>query len=236
MTQGHDVKTIIEQPPGNRGTSFRLAALLLVITVSIVASKLGEEHFVKSLKNDCNSLFSDRLMPATTLFHLSDALHQRKDTLTRFLPTEENAETVHYRLGEYDASIEHHIGTIEKTYLVDDETRLLKELRASLKSYARVESELLAHHKSGKRTFDEQKLQLAFDELRAELLNLMNVQQTVGQKLKSESLSSATNVTTLLYLQLGIAFVLGLIASALALSLRPRNFSARTPSQRARMH
>lgn len=209
---------------GSRGATLRLAALLLIITVSIVASKLWEEHYVESLRKDCSSLFSDRLIPATTLFHLNDALYQKRDILTRYLQGKSGAseETTHFRLGQHDTAIKSHIGAIEKTYLVDDESRLLRELRASYESYTQVEQTLLARHKRNEHVEGSPPLQAAFDEVRAELLDLTKVQQAVGQELKMDSLASATNVTTLLYFQLGIAFALGLLASALAMSMRPR--------------
>lgn len=227
-----------KQRLGSRQATFRLAALLLVITLSIVASKLAEDHFVESLRKDCSSLFSDRLMPATTLFHLSDAIYQKRDVLLHILRDKSSSASKEslYRLGQHDATIEHHIATIEKTFLVDDETRLLRELRASRQRYAQIESSLLVRHEKGESVEDTAEIRAAFDELRAELLHLTRVQESVGQELKSETLASATSVTTLLYFQLGIAFALGLLASALAMSLRPPGQGRRSPSARRAMH
>lgn len=228
----------IEQGLGSRRATLRLAALLLVITMSIVASKIAEDHFVENLRKDCSSLFADRLMPATTLFHLSDAIYQKRDVLIAHLEEKPGASSKAslYRLGQKDADIEHHIKTIEKTFLVDDETRLLRELRASLQSYASIEQKLLLRHEKGETIEAPAEIQPAFDELRAELLHLTNVQESVGQALKSETLASATSVSTLLYFQLGVAFALGLLASALAMSLRPPIQEPAAPSARGKMH
>lgn len=223
-----------EQRWGNRGAAVRLAALLLVIALSIVASKMGEDHFIQTLRKDCNSLFADRLVPATTLFELSDAIYQKRDALIAHLRRKPSDDDLKYQLGAYDASIEHHIVAIEKTYLVADEMRLLQQLRQSLKSYAQVESKLIAQRKAGQDVDNLADLSHAFDELRQELLKLTRVQQTEGQQLKSDSLSSAGQVTTLLHLQLGIAFALGIVASGLAMSLRPRTRS--TASRANQLH
>lgn len=208
---------------GTPGASLRLAALLLVITFSIVASKLGEDHLIESLRSDCSSLFTDRLIPATMLFHLSDAVYRKRDDLKDHLRRPSNADTksIDYRLGQHDATIEHHIASIEKTYLVEAETQWLQKLRASLQNYSAIERTLLARRASGPPIDESPELDEAFDELRTELLNLTRVQETVGQELKSGSLASAGHLTTLLYFQLGIAFILGSMASALAMSLRP---------------
>jgi hypothetical protein len=209
---------------GSRGAKFRLAALLLVITTSIVAGKIGEEHFVESLRRDCDSLFADRLIPATTLFHLNDAIHLRRDLLVRHLRDEAPGagKDAHYHLGQHEAAIDHHIAAIEKTYLVEDEVRLLRELRASQRRYTEAESRLLNRHKNGERVDGNAEIQSVFDELRAKLMELTKVQESVGKELKLDSLTSAANVTTLLHFQLGVAFVLGLLASGLAMGLRPR--------------
>src|SRR5690606_24321540 len=108
---------------GTPGASLRLAALLLVITFSIVASKLGEDYLLESLRRDCSSLFTDRLVPATMLFHLSDAVYRKRDDLKDHLrrPSNADAKSIDYRLGQHDATIEHHIASIEKTYLVEAE-------------------------------------------------------------------------------------------------------------------
>ncbi len=220
---------------GSRGAKFRLAGLLLVITLSIVAGKVGEEHFVESLQKDCSSLFADRLIPATTLFHLNDAIHLRRDLLVRHLHDEKPADekVAHYQLGQHAAAIEHHIGAIEKTYLVADEVRLLRELRDSHRRYTEVEGALLHRHVKGERVEAFTEIQPAFDDMRAKLMELTKVQESVGQELTRGSFTSAANVITLLHLQLGVAFVLGLLASGLALSLRP---SGRHGSSRRQLH
>ncbi len=53
------------------------------------------------------------------------------------------------------------------------------------------------------------------------LLALTDLQKQVGAELRAESTASASSMNSLLYFQLGIAFVLGLISSGLAVGLRP---------------
>lgn len=225
-----------EQRFGSPGATLRLAALLLVITFSIVASKLVEDHFVESLSHDCSSLFTDRLVPATTLFHLSDAVYRKRDDLMAHLrnPSKAVDESIEYRLGQHDATIQHHIAAIEKTYLVEAETQWLRKLRASLDNYSKLERQLLTQHATGAHLGRSAEFDAAFDELRTELVNLTQVQETVGKELKSESLSSAGHLTTLLYFQLGIAFALGSLASALTMSLRPPSDAA--PRSGGKLH
>lgn len=220
-----------EQRFGSRGATLRLAALLVVITMSIVASKVGEDHFVQSLRNDCGSLFSDRLMPAAMLFHLSDSVYRKRDDVMRHVRQGAQADVkgIQYKLGQHDATIEQHIAAIEKTYLVDAETQLLRKLRASLAQYSKVENALLLQQENGPHLDESAELDAAFDELREELLHLTQVQESVGAELKSDSLASATHLTTLLYFQLGMAFALGTLASGLAMGLRTRSVDSIPP-------
>lgn len=227
-----------EQRLGSRGATLRLAALLLVITCSILASKIGEDYFVRSLRSDCSSLFSDRLVPATTLFHLSDAVYRKRDDLMQHLAQRSGPEqkNIQYRLGQHDATIEHHIATIEKTYLVADESRWLRKLRDSLDDYSRIEKNLLTQQENGTPLTSTTELAVAFDELRTELSSLTQVQESVGQELKSDSLASASHLTTLLYFQLGVAFALGTLASGLAMSFRSRSGESIPPPPAGPVH
>jgi hypothetical protein len=222
LLKGSHGMKFFQQRLGSPGATLRLAALLIVITLSLVASKLAEDHFVQNLRKDCSSLFNDRLIPATTLFHLSDAVYRKRDALVQHLrdPSAGASKSIDYQLGQQDAVIDQHIDTIERTYLVEAETQWLRKLHDSLTGYAKIERDLLSRQAAGAHIDRSPELDAAFDELRTELLNLTRVQQVVGQELKSDSLASATNLTTLLYFQLGIAFALGSLASGLAMSLR----------------
>lgn len=212
-----------EKLSGNQGAALRLATLLLVITLSILASKLWEEYYVESLQNDCASLFSDRLIPATALYHLNDTIHQDRGALKELLHgAQPSRELAQYSSGQRDAAIEHQVTAIEATFLVEEEKRLLRELRVALERYAALKKQLLQRHEAGERVSYGQDIQAAFDLVHTELSDLVQVQQTVGQKLKSDTLISAANLSTLLYFQLGVAFSLGIIASGLAMALRPR--------------
>jgi len=223
--------------PNATWNRFRLAGLLLVMTVAILASKVLEERYIDSLREDCASLFRDRLIPATTLFHLSDDIHRKRHILVRHLSSgvdEGHGSAGHdrpteYTMGRRDASIGRLVVAIENTYLVDEESRLLEALKTTLARYRELERDLLERHRRGEAVAYGGEIQAAFDEVRQELLGLTEVQEDVGQQLDRSSFANATHVSTLLYFQLGVAFVLGLLASALAMSLGPRCPTRRHP-------
>lgn len=203
------------------GGRFRLAVVLLVMFVTILAGKFWEGIYVENLRHDCGSLFQDRLLPAVTLFHLMDEIHTKRETLEEYLHHEpdDSKSSIDYRLGEHDAAINHLVHEIEKTYLVDRESRLLVELRAALKRYNELETQTLKRYRSGEPMNYNGEMREAFAVVRTELLGLTKVQEDVGQQLNRDSDLSASHVTSLLYFQLGVTFILGLMASGLAMSL-----------------
>lgn len=203
---------------------FRLAVVLLALFGVLVAGKLWEDSLVGRLRQDCESLFADRLLPATTLFHLSDEMHLKQRVLERFLSDVQAAELaqVQYQLGQHDARLELLTRQVEQTFLVDDESRHLRDFRAALEAYQRAERELLRRHAAGEPVRYDQEMLAAFSKVRETLLSLTAVQQTVGEQLRDESVTSASSVLSLLYFQLGVAFILGLLAAGLAMTLGAR--------------
>jgi hypothetical protein len=195
--------------------------VLLALLAVLVAGKLLEDTMVGRLRADCESLFADRLLPATTLFHLSDEMHRKQRSLERFLAHDggATAEPIQGQLGQYDARLEQLTREVEQTYLVADESRHLRDFRAALGRYQKAERDLLQRRQAGEAVSYGPEMTAAFGTVREALLSLTTVQQRVGEQLRNESVSGASGVLALLHLQLGVAFVLGLLAAGLAMTL-----------------
>lgn len=222
----------------SRGGRFRLAVVLLALAGTIMAGKFWEGLYVDNLRRDCGSLFQDRLLPTIMLFQLLDEVHARRATLDAHLyhDARERKESLDYALGKHDATIEQLLRQFERTYLVDEESRTLSELRRSLRNYGDAEKAALARSTTGEGRRDDAVLAAAFDEIHGELVQLTRVQETVGNDLKEDSRISAAQVSFLLYFQLGVAFVLGLMASGLALSLSQRQTHESAPKETSHLH
>lgn len=205
----------------DRPTRLRLALVLLVTLVAILASKFWEESYIETLQRDCGSLFDDRLMPATLLFHLVDEMHLKRETLQRHLTSERGGEAgdVQYTMGQHDARMQEFINQIGQTYLVDAESRHLASLRTALTAYRNAEQALIQQHARGEVVSYSPSMRQRFSDVHDHLMSLSADQQTVGAALKRESVTSTTSMSLLLSFQLGAAFVLGLVAAVLATSL-----------------
>ncbi len=223
---------------GPRASRFRLAVVLLLMFTTILAGKFWEDAYVENLRRDCGSLFEDRLMPATMLYRLGDQVHNKREELEEYLHGDESPDTpsLEYRIGKHDAAIESLIDDIEHTYLVDEESRLLSELRQAVSDYDKKERALLERHRAGEKVRYGREMRAAFSRVRDELTALTEVQEEVGKKLNKDSVASAAHVTSLLYFQLGITFVLGLLASGLAMSLEGQSVQPRPEAGDPKLH
>lgn len=212
----------------------QLVGVLLVLIVAIVSAKYFEEAHIAAMRRDTQSLLKDRLVPESLLIHMLDELHSRRFDLKQVgtqAPVRE-LDALVYRLGQHDAHLKELLARFEQTYLVEDEARHLRELKAALGAYGKAEASLVSERRKGgpgpKEDLDER-----FNVARTHLLQLSSVQQKVGAKLDRDSAVSAGRVTTLLYFQLGVAFVLGLLAAFLAGMGRS---SVKRPSKDSKLH
>lgn len=204
---------------------YGLSLMLLLMFGLILASTLWERSYIRSMKDSCASMYTDRLMVATALFQLSDKVYSKRLVLEGYLEVgkERDASSVYYRLGELDGGIQNVITQIEQTYLVEAESQLLGKLRQELKRYNQLEKKLLTELAAGKSATYDAKLREAFEAVRRELTALTKLQENVGKELSNESFTAAAGASSLTHFQLGAAFILGLLSSGLALSLQSAN-------------
>lgn len=216
-------------------TRYRLAIVLLALTLAVLGSKLVEDVFIERLRQDCSSLFLDRLRPATMLFHLGDRMHLKEKAIAAYLsePAPGDAGALQYALGQHDGRIEQILSEFDQTYLVGNESEYLRDLRLALAEYRATEEDLIRRRRSGQPASVD-RLDEPFSKVRQQLLVLSKLQEDVGQELERDSEASASGVTGLLYFQLGVAFVLGLIAAWLASSLGTSRSSK--PPRDPRLH
>ncbi|PRQ05232.1 MCP four helix bundle domain-containing protein [Enhygromyxa salina] len=199
----------------------RLAMLLTIFVLLILGSLLWERSYMRVLEDSCTSMHDDRLVPATSLFHLNDQVYSRRLVLEEHLLGHGGGDLaqVHYELGRLHGGIVASVAEIERTYLVDDESQLLREFEGQLEHYTTLEQALLADLAAGKDVSYDGAIRAAFEDLRAELNGLTDIQEAVGKDLNNKAFTAASGAVMLTHFQLGAAFILGLLASTLALGL-----------------
>lgn len=201
-----------------------IALMLLLIVVVIVGTTYWERSYVGAMQDSCESMYEDRLMPAALLFHLADRVHTRRLVLEEYLAgqSDYDAARVHHELGRLDAGIAAAIESIERTHLVEAESKLLGSFKSQLAEYTRLEQRALQDVAAGRTVTYDAALRAAFTALRTELIGLTEIQEVEGKDLSKRSFSAAAGVSSLTHLQIGLCLVLGLFALALALGLRSK--------------
>lgn len=221
---------------GSKGGRVRLTVILLLMCTTILGAQILEDAILENVKSECDSLFRDRLVPAVALFHLGDEIHSKRRLLEGYLHgnTKLDANQLRFELGKSEARIEQGVSSIRATLLVKAESTLLAELEGALVGYSAAEQEALERYEMDHDGRYGPKLHREFASVRAALLGLTQVQQDVGTKLNDESTTNVFRVHALLYAQLAVTFVLGLLAAGVAYTLR-RDHEIR-PSNNHNLH
>lgn len=199
--------------------------ILLVLMCLVLASTFWAKSYVTSMRRSFESIYNDRLIPATDLFHISDHLHDKRLIAERVMHGATPTADLRRELVAHDEAIAEFIDEIEHTYLVGDESESLRSLRVNLANYDAYENALLDGTTSPEIAYGL--LVEKYAEIRRDLLHLSEIQTTVGKELTKDSASLAYGFHSLNELQLALLALLCLGAQALLLNTR-RNPPARS--------
>lgn len=189
----------------------KVAITLLSMIILLLCGVLVERYFFSKINEGSASIYNDRLIPSTSIYHLSDHIAER-----RFLWQN---DSIHSDEMIRELSLHRHkedsiIAAFELTYLVADESTSLNQLKTHLNKYNQIEAELLSDNL--KNSFTE--LEQQYASIRRELLELSNIQTRVGLTLQNENdrlNSSADVVSQLLVI---VLIITCLIAQAFVLA------------------
>lgn len=199
-------------------TAFLLAAICLMVLVGI----FWERSNVASLEDSTTSIYDDRLLPATYVFHLTDHLYQKRLILESYFEERapDPAAGLH-RLAHHDAAIDTLIEDFEATYLVAHEDQALRHLKRELEAYSRLERSLLRGEAYvNDRSAGRQALEALFAVTRGELIQLSRIQIDVGRQLKEQSRVKAASVSTITKVETALIILISLIIQALVFASR----------------
>lgn len=192
-------------------------ALLLMLVVGII---LGSSFLEKRLFTDMNtsvsSIYKDRLIPATELFHINDLMYSKRLILEKYLgqPAAGNTKQVAQELAAHNAQINAIIKQFETTYLVDEESRSFGEFKVKMQRYNALEKKLLAA--SGNTTAlaaskPEKEIAGVFKDIHQELVLLSNIQTKIGHELLNGSEAIKGSANLLSNLQIALILIITLV-------------------------
>lgn len=203
----------------------KAAAILFGIMLMIVIFSFLERKNMADINKSVTSIYNDRLVPATDIFYLSEHLYGKRFLLEQFLLTNKSSlGEVRAKLDKHNQEISELIIRFEKTYLVDEESRYLKNLKNTVLSYGHLEAEILTLSSR-----ESKEAALALYEARGrknlqdgirQLALLTRVQTNVGSQLIKDSNGKVASSSMISNLQIILSIVTGLVVISLVFASR----------------
>ncbi len=193
----------------------KVAITLLSMIILLLCGVLVERHFFSQVNKGSASIYNDRLIPSTAIYHLSDHIAQRR--LILLSVTQAGAADIgkiRQQLSYHQQQEDSIITAFEQTYLVEDESISLEHLKANLGVYNQMESNMLHTTSEG----DGPELASQYQKLRDELMKLSNIQTRVGQKIHNENERLTSNADVVSQLLVVVLIITCLIAQAFVLA------------------
>lgn len=194
----------------------KIALLLGCIMLLIIVTNLLSRRSIENINKSFNSIYEDRLIPATELFYLSDNLHNKRLLMEKFLLNKEHGTAaIRNQLLSHSRQIDSLILKYEGTYLVKKEFSSLSNLKHQLNDYKKVEQSILILAGEGRKEEAQKLYESKGDAMilssLGHLKELAQIQFEVGKDLLKDSESMIMNTDTLSTLQIIIAIVIGVI-------------------------
>src|SRR5688500_17550119 len=103
----------------------RMALMFLVVVLVLLGCSFLEKIFITDLSHSVSSIYKDRLIPATELFHINDLMHERRLLLVKLEHQPANRDAIGQQLAHHHSRIDSILHEYEKTFLVAEESQIL---------------------------------------------------------------------------------------------------------------
>ncbi|WP_128547368.1 MCP four helix bundle domain-containing protein [Larkinella soli] len=197
--------------------SLLLTGIMLLIILSTIISRSN----IRDIDKSFSSIYSDRLVPATGIVYLSENLYDKRLLLEKHLLAGQGSSSADVRrqLRLHDQRIDSLVRAFEKTFLVAEESRSLREFKVWTRAYATLEQDILrlsdaGDPGAGNRLFDAESADV-FRLAIGRLNDLTRIQSVVGSELVRESRSESSVFNLISLLQISVAVVIGAIVMGL---------------------
>jgi hypothetical protein len=114
----------------------RVALLLSVVMGVLVLFNLLLQRNITNLNSSVNSIYRDRLVPATEMFYISENLHKRQLALENYLyQNGKSAQQLQEELAEYKEAMFSLVQKFEQSVLVNEEVAFLSRYKHQINYY-----------------------------------------------------------------------------------------------------
>jgi hypothetical protein len=122
----------------------RLILLLTSLIILIGVTNYIEQRNINQIDQSFNSIYYDRLVPATELLHMTQNLYKQQMLLeTAVLSEQPDLRNLHQSLADLNRNTEQRIVNFEKTFLVKHESFALSNFKRGMHEYAAIEEEII---------------------------------------------------------------------------------------------
>lgn len=201
----------------------KVAVLLGVVMCLVVLFNLILQKNISDINRSVNSIYNDRLIPATDMFYLSENFHHRQLAIEKFLFTNDfNTPQLRSTLNTYDSEMFTLINKYEKTYLVEEESVFLERFKQNVAHYSAIENKILSLSEKNKKaealSLYETSGRTSLENTISQLSDLTTIQSAVGGKLVNDTKGIVATSNFLSNLQLVLAIVIATMITALIVS------------------
>lgn len=200
---------------------FKVALLLACIMLLIVVTNLISRKNVGDISRSFESMYNDRLIPATDIFYLAENLFNKRLLVENFLmsSSQQHTDDLREKIARHNKVVDSLIAAFEKTYLVDEESEFLSDFKEKTTRYKGIEDDIIKIAESGSRdkalkVYDDEGKEV-FQCTIENLERLTQIQTTIGNDLNNASQLDAASITTLFSIQLILVFIIGAVVQAL---------------------
>jgi hypothetical protein len=204
----------------------KLALLLSIVMFLIILTNILERKNIGDINHSVESIYQDRLVPATDIFYLTENLYNKRFLLENYLSSgsEDGIAGLEHDLKLHNEKIASLISKYEKTYLVEQELKSLGELKSRIKYYESIEKDILVFLKNSRRDAGimlyEEQAKPAHNNTIYHLSVLNRIQSSVGGELIKDSKGIVASSNLLSTLQIVLAVITGVIIIILIFSSR----------------
>ena len=203
----------------------KVAVLLASVMALVVLTVLFERKNINDINESVTSIYNDRLVPASDIFRLAEQFYNKRFLMETYLVGEnQDVNALRTGLAAHDQQINKLISKYEKTHLVNDESRALKEVKDHVKTYKVMENNILSiaesHSKEAAADLYEKEAKPVLTASLGQLAKLSDVQIKVGSELLRDSAGIAATSRVLSSIQIVLAIIIGMMIVALTNTAR----------------
>ncbi|AWW32482.1 hypothetical protein DN752_21320 [Echinicola strongylocentroti] len=191
-----------------------IAILLMVLFVSVFVKNMLDEENVSDLTTSCSTIYQDRLLPESYIYHLSDFLYKKERLLDDCVSKVDYLDLSEKNIG-YNTSMDSIMVAFEETYLTPDEDVVLSDLKENIHGIYVVEGVLTGGGDLA--SFDQAKedAEVLIAKAAKNLEDLSDIQLTVGKQVNDDSKRIMAGSSILTRFETAILVILGVVINAL---------------------